>query len=325
MTTYLITGTAGFIGYHLAEHLSSDPLNHIICVDNYIRGESDELYRKLTDKPNVSAYSIDLTDPDQVKTLPNQVDVLFHLAALNGTQNFYERPYEVLRHCTLPTFNLIDYYGIQSSGLKRFVYASTSEAYAGTVDRFHWPVPTSEDVPLCITDVANPRWSYGASKLHGEVLIHQAARSKGFPFTIIRYHNVYGPRMGDKHVIPDFINRLKQNVFELYGFEDTRSFLYIDDAVKATILCAHGAATAGEVINVGGTREIKIQELAELMMTISGITGEIQLYPSPQGSVSRRAPLVNKLNHLTGFRESIALEKGIERTLDYYLNTDDGS
>ncbi|MNM25514.1 dTDP-glucose 4,6-dehydratase [compost metagenome] len=319
MTVYLVTGAAGFIGYHLAEHLSRDSRNIVICADNHVRGEQDSLYRELTARANVTTYDVDLTRPEEVRKLPEQVDYLFHLAALNGTQNFYQRPYEVLRHCTLPAFHLIDYYGRPDSGLKRFVYASTSETYAGTVDSFNWPVPTAEDVPLVIPDPANPRWSYAASKLHGEVLVHQAGSSKGFPFTIIRYHNVYGPRMGDKHVMPDFARRLKEGRFELYGYTDTRSFMYIDDAVKATVLCAHESETAGETVNVGGTRELSMLELAEMMMNISGIKGQLELHPSPRGSVSRRAPVIDKLLRLTSYREEVPLEEGIKRTLDYYL------
>ena len=325
MTTYLITGAAGFIGYHLAEYLSEDPRHQVICVDNHLRGGLDMMYRRLIAKSNVEHYSIDLTNPDEISRLPKNVDILFHLAALNGTQNFYERPYEVIRHCTLPTFYLIDYYGKKEPGLKRFVYASTSETYAGTVSSFQWPVPTSEEVPLCIPDVKNPRWSYGASKIHGEVTIQQAAASKGFPFTVIRYHNVYGPRMGDKHVIPDFAERLTRRKFDLYGSEDTRSFLYIDDAVQATILCAHETMTKGEIMNVGSPHEIRIKDLAAMMMDISGIRGELVLHASPEGSVSRRAPVINKLQELTNYQETVPLEEGLRRTLAYYLNRDDYS
>ncbi len=107
-------------------------------------------------------------------------------------------------------------------------------------------------MPLCVDDVFNERWSYAAAKIHGEVLVINACRQFGVPFSIIRYHNVYGPRMGDKHVVPDFLIRLRQGVAELHGHEDTRAFLYIDDAVEATRLVGTSDSTAGQVINVGG-------------------------------------------------------------------------
>src|SRR5262249_23619982 len=159
-------------------------------------------------------------------------------------------PLEVLRRCTLPTFYLLEHYK-QSVQLKRFIYAGTSESYASTVTKFNWPVPTAENVPLSIDDPANPRWSYGASKMHGEVLTIQVCREFGIEYNIIRYHNAYGPRMGDKHVIPDFLNRIKQGKFELLGFEDTRSFIYAEDAAMATVKIALATPCKNEIINVG--------------------------------------------------------------------------
>ena len=88
---------------------------------------------------------------------------------LNGTQNFYERPYEVLRCGTLPTFYLIDHY-VRCGKLGRFVFAGTPESYASTVSRFDWEIPTDETVPLCVDDVFNDRLVVRAAKIHGEVL-----------------------------------------------------------------------------------------------------------------------------------------------------------
>jgi UDP-glucose 4-epimerase len=250
--------------------------------------------------------------------LPPEFDVIYHMAALNGTQNFYERPYEVVRCSTLPTFHLLDRYGA-GRGLRRFVYAGSSEAYAGTVSTFDWPVPTAEDVPLCISDPRNLRWSYGASKLHGEVMVIAAGKQCNVDYTIIRYHNVYGPRMGDKHVVPDFLMRMKQGVYALYGHSDTRSFIYIDDAVRATISLAECPAAAGETVNVGSDQEISMLELGREMLSLAGIDAEIELHDSPPGSVSRRAPDVSKLRRLTGFREESTLAAGLQATMGYYL------
>ncbi len=290
----------------------------MVCVDNFVRGEADHAYSALSQRPNVQRLDCDLSDADAVAALPDQVDVVFHMAALNGTQNFYERPFDVVRHCTLPTLHLLQKYA--SGRLDRFVYAGTSEAYASTVTRFGWPVPTGEDVPLSIDDPSNVRWSYGASKLHGEVAVFAAAQQFGIAHTIIRFHNVYGPRMGDKHVVPDFLMRARRGEFSLFGGEDTRAFIYIDDAVEATLRVAEGAECIGEVVNIGGTREIRIDELARLMMEAGGWDAEIAIEPSPKGSVKRRAPDLTKLSRLTGFRERWTLETGLRETADFYVN-----
>jgi UDP-glucose 4-epimerase len=320
MPRTLITGAAGFIGYHLARRLASEPLARLVLVDNFVRGRQDDAYRELCERDNVEAHAIDLSDPSAVSTLPDDIDVIYHQAALNGTQNFYEHAYEVMRCGTLPTFNLIEKY-VRPGCLARFVYAGTPEAYASTVSRFGWEVPTGEDVPLCVDDVFNARWSYAAAKIHGEVLSIHACRQFGVECSIIRYHNVFGPRMGDKHVIPDFLVSLNSGRPTLHGYDDTRAFLYIDDAVEATIRVGASRATAGQVVNVGSAREITIFELADEIMRLVGRSAEeIALHPAPPGSVARRAPSIAKLRELTGFEPRWSLAAGLAETMRFYLD-----
>jgi nucleoside-diphosphate-sugar epimerase len=180
-------------------------------------------------------------------------------------------------------------------------------------------------VPLCIEDVSNPRWSYAVSKLHGEVAVANACRVAGKEHLIIRYHNAYGPRMGDKHVVPDFALRMLRGRYELFGFEDTRAFIYVDDAIEATVRLATAAEASGEVVNLGSERETKILDLAKLLMKLHGAVGDIACHPSPAGSVRRRAPDVTKLHSLTGFREEVSLEEGLRRTLAYYAARANGA
>jgi UDP-glucose 4-epimerase len=322
MKKIMVTGAAGFIGYAIAKELSGQPDTQVFVVDNYVRGENDPEYQALCALPSVTAFNIDLTDAAALSILPETCDTIFHMAALNGTQNFYERPYDVLRCSTLPTFHLLDRYA-PTGTLKRFVYAGSSEAYAGTVQKFDWPVPTAEDVPLSITDTGNPRWSYGASKLHGEVLVINACRQFPTEYTVIRYHNVYGPRMGDNHVVPDFISRMQQGVYALYGYEDTRSFIYVDDAVRATLMLAQSDKAANETVNVGSERELKILDVGRAILDIAGIDAEIELNASPAGSVRRRAPDTSKLKAMTGFRENWSLTDGLKETIGYYLRNGD--
>lgn len=317
MPDVLITGAAGFIGFALADALSKQPGTSVHVVDNFVRGDRDTAYRELCDRESVYAYVLDLTDASSMRELPASVDVIFHMAALNGTQNFYERPYDVVRCSTLPTFHLLDRFGA-GGGLRRFVYAGSSEAYAGTVTRFDWPVPTAEDVPLCIDDPRNIRWSYGGSKLHGEITVTAASHQFGVNYTNIRYHNVYGPRMGDKHVIPDFLARMKNGVYQLYGHADTRSFIYIDDAVRATLMLADCPDAANETVNVGSDNEVRISTIGEMLLATAGIDAEIELFDSPQGSVPRRAPDISKLRALTGFSEQVGLDDGLRRTWQAY-------
>jgi nucleoside-diphosphate-sugar epimerase len=314
----IVTGAAGFLGFCLARQLAARPDVRVTCVDNFSRGARDEAWETLGRQPNVTLIEADLTDRAAVAALPTDADVVFHMAALNGTQNFYERPFEVVRSCTLPTIYLVEHFG--AAGAKpRFVYAGTSEAYAASVTKFGWPIPTAEDVPLSIDDPYNARWSYGASKLHGEIATINGCRHFGMPFTIVRYHNAYGPRMGDKHVIPDFLMRAKQGEYSLYGGADTRSFLYGDDACAATIALAEAAAAENDTFHVGGQRELTMVDLAKLMMQVCGMEGELVVHPAPAGSVARRCPDVAKATGVIGPFETISLEEGLRRTADWYL------
>ena len=316
----LVTGSAGFLGYHLARALSHEKENHVVCIDSGIRGEFDDLYKSLISKPNVEHHGIDLSERNNLDILPENIDVIYHLAALNGTQNFYERPFEVMRCCTLPTLNLIQKYA-PLKYLRRFIYAGTSESYASTITRFEWQIPTAEDVPLSIDDIFNPRWSYAASKIHGEIATITGCKQFGTEFSIIRYHNAYGPRMGYQHVVSDFYERARDGVFALYGYEDTRSFIYIDDAIRATIAVAEADGALGQVVNVGGSREITMLELGRLMMKVAGLKGKIERHPSPPGSVKRRCPDLAKLRAITGFEERWSLEDGLKETAAFYLGS----
>jgi len=156
------------------------------------------------------------------------------------------------------------------------------------------------------------------SKLHNEVLTCIACRQFRVPYTAIRYHNVYGPRMGDKHVIPDFIQRMDQGKYVLYGHQDTRAFLYIDDAVDATLGLAASAAAADQIVNLGSPDEVTIERLGELILKVAGIEAAIELEPAPRGSVKRRAPDISKLRSLIGFEPAWSLERGLRETVAWY-------
>jgi nucleoside-diphosphate-sugar epimerase len=314
----LITGAAGFIGYHLAKRIINDPdVEMVYLIDNFVRGRADELYRALCSHNKARHLTLDLSDPQQVGNLPSDVDYIFHLAALNGTQNFYERPVDVIRCSFISTWYLLSKY-VQRGCRVKVIFASSSEVYASTINKFSWPVPTKEDVPLCIDDIFNPRWSYAASKILDEVFLACASKQCGIKFVILRYHNIYGPRMGDKHVIPDFIERMRQGELVLYGYNNTRTFMYIDDAVEATILLAKTPAAENEIVNVGGSTEVTMLELAQILMRLANVQGEIKLRPAPPGSVLRRVPNTEKLRRLTGFEEKWSLEEGLLETLRYY-------
>lgn len=308
MATYLVTGAAGFIGQHLTAALTARG-EVVHAVDVELHEEAPAQVRRLRTS-GAHYHRLDLTDPAQVATLP-EVDGVFHLAALNGTQNFYAAPWRTLKHSTLPTLLLLERYA--GTALEFFFYAGSSEAYASVVSRFGWQIPTGEDVPLGITDPRELRWSYGASKLHGEVAMFAAAAELGVPAVVGRFHNAYGPHMGTKHVIPDFIDRGRRGIYSLYGSRQTRSFIFIDDAVRAVLAVAQKGV--GEVINIGSPHEVSMLELARVIMAEAGWSGEIVEHPAPSSSVQRRSPDVTRLGQLLDTSTFMPLPEGIRRVL----------
>ena len=179
--------------------------------------------------------------------------------------------------------------------------------------------PAVTATALSIDGVENARWSYASGKMIGEIAVINALRQAAASYTVIRYHNAYGPRMGDKHVVPDFLQRLKEGVYRLYGFEQTRAFIYVEDCVRATCELAEADAAVNQVVNVGGTREMSMHELGRLILKLAGIEADIECLPGPPGSVMRRAPQTQKLRELLGFEEKWSLEAGLRETMRWYL------
>lgn len=287
--TVLVTGSQGFIGSHLVTVLRQK--NYIV----YCADKKDQQ---------------DLCNVELVNGLPD-VDIVFHAAAFNGTKFFYTQPYDVIRDNILPTQLLLDRY---AGKCEHFVFTGTCESYAGAVDQFNWPVPTSEQVPLVVNDISNPRWSYGGSKIAAELMCVAAYTQLKQPFTIIRYHNVYGPGQKD-HFIPEFAARLLKGSTDLYGYNNTRSFIYISDAIDATIKLLNNPINGP--INIGNDNEISILEVANMVKNYIGIEQDLVLHDAPAGSVNRRCPDISLLKKTIDYRATVDLLTGIKLTLEH--------
>ncbi len=321
----LITGGAGFLGFHLAKLLASEKKNHIVLVDNFFRGKKDsDLKKLLKNRRNVELKKIDLTNARELKKLDKGYDYVYHLAAINGTQNFYEIPHIVLRNNVLSAINLLDWFIVHKTKKSKIFLASSSETYAGSFKVIKdFPIPTPENVPLTIEDVTNPRWSYGGSKMIKELLFLNYAKIYGIRMSIVRYHNVYGPRMGYGHVVPEFFERLyrKEDPFSIFGGKETRAFCYVEDMVWASQEVMEIDKTDGEIVNIGNDQEeITIKELAQRVFNVTGFHPYFNIKPAPQGSVARRCPDLTKIKKLTSYRPRISLDEGLKKTWEWYKN-----
>ncbi|WP_267245897.1 NAD-dependent epimerase/dehydratase family protein [Streptomyces sp. PR69] len=310
----LITGGAGFIGMHLARRLADE--HDVTVVDDFSRGRHDTELDALRSK--VTVFTHDLTLPLPAD-LPRDFDEVYHLAAVVGVVYSNEEPQRVLRTNLLSTIHVLDWFKELDGAT--LCFASSSEAYAGSVTAGVAPVPTPEDVQLVVSAPTVARSSYGFSKIAGELLCRNYAQAYGFPLRMVRFHNVYGPRMGYEHVIPQFIERLLGGAdpFQIHGADQFRAFCYVEDAVEAIAALTALPTKETLLVNVGNDREeIRIDDLARVVFDVVGRHPELDVHPAPPLSPERRVPDISLLRSLAGYEPRTALREGVRRTYEWY-------
>jgi UDP-glucose 4-epimerase/UDP-glucuronate decarboxylase len=317
VTAALILGGAGFIGFHLASRLAREG-QAVTIVDDLSRGRMDGALQALGAAPGVSFVPADLTRPGALDGLPRDWDAVYMLAAVVGVRNVETDPARVIRVNTLALLQVLDW--LPGRGEVLF-FSSTSETYAGGVTAGTVPVPTPEDVPLTVPDVRAPRFAYAASKILGEAAVLHTARARGLRAVVGRFHNVYGPRMGADHVIPELSLRAirREDPFRLYGAGQRRAFCHVADAVEAMRLLVATEAAWGQVVNIGNdAEETRVEDLMALVLGLARFAPAIDHRPAPPGSVARRCPDLARLRALTGHAPKVSLETGVAETFAWY-------
>ena len=317
MTNVLITGGAGFIGGQLTRRLLDEGWR-VTILDNLSRGVRDELVTSLAESGRLQVEVADLLEPGSLDRLGDGFTHVVHFAALLGVQNVLERPYAVLRDNVRMLEAVIDLARRQRK-LQRFLFPSTSEVYVGTQRFFELPYPTPEMTPLAISPLDHPRTSYMLSKIYGEAMVHQA----GLPFTIVRPHNFYGPRMGLSHVIPQLLQRIHAandgDELVVYSIDHQRTFCFIDDAVEYLVRLLTTDAGLDGTFNIGvQSPEVRMGELAELLCRVVGRDLRVVPGETTPGSPPRRCPDMTLTIAATGHEPAIGLEEGVARTYDWY-------
>ena len=292
----LVTGANGLIGANLVKILSKD-------INNYIYALDKVRIKNITPKKNIEILHYrDLKVPI---SLPD-VDVIYHLAAYNGTKHFYNVPYDVIQDNILSTINVINEYK-QHKQKPLLIYTGTPES------RTSITLPTNENAPYFIDDPFNPRWSYANSKALGEqAVIHNGV----LPYIIVIPYNIYGPNQKD-HFIPEFINRVKNGKYEVYGANNTRTFLYVDDCSDALIKLWKTQAAYNNIFNIGGEIEIPIIEVAKLILRLMNIDKNITEHVAPTGSTLRRCPNILKIIDTIDWIPTTNIVQGLKKVLEY--------
>ena len=317
MSRALITGGAGFVGAHLAARLVRDGFA-VDLVDDFSRAQPDAELASLRASGHVRVLRRDLRVRGALDDLHEPYGYVVHLAAIVGVRRVVRQPLTVLTDSVAMLENVVALAARQPA-LERLVFLSTSEVYAGTLASFELPLPTPESTPLTVSALAEPRSAYMLSKIYGEAICHNA----GVPFTIVRPHNVYGPRMGLAHVIPELLQRVHdagpQTPLEVASIDHRRTFCFVDDAVEMIWRAASSPAGCGATLNVGTAEpEIAVGELARLIAATVGKEIEIVSLPPTPGSPQRRCPDMTRTRELTGYEPQVELSTGLERTYAWY-------
>uniref|UniRef100_A0A7J2U0X5 SDR family NAD(P)-dependent oxidoreductase n=1 Tax=Ignisphaera aggregans TaxID=334771 RepID=A0A7J2U0X5_9CREN len=290
----LVTGGAGFIGSHLVDRLVRDGYR-VRVVDNLSSGRVENIKHHL-DAGSVELIVGDLKDPQVALKTVEGVDAVFHFAANPEVRVSATNPEIHFNENIVATFNLLE--AMRKKGIKELVFASSSSVYGEPEE-----IPVDENAPI------RPVSVYGASKAACEALIHAYTKLYGIKAVVLRYANVVGPRL--RHgVVWDFINKLLKNPTELEILGDgkqVRSYIYIDDAIEATIIAWRKTETSYEVYNIASEDWITVDEVAEEVIKAMGISNVRKIYKPVlhgvgwPGDVKRIALKIDKIKEL-GFK-----------------------
>ena len=302
--TFLVTGGTGFIGVGIVKLLLNKGFNVIVFDDNS-RGS-----KKYLKNLEIKFVKGDIRNKESLYKCLKKVDAVIHLAYINGTRYFYEKPELIIDVAIKGLINVFD--GCKKFKIKELYLASSSEVY-----QTPFKVPTNETEMLKIPDIYNPRYSYGGGKILTELMGVNYGRKFFKRLIIFRPHNVYGPNMGTEHVIPEFIKKLKSikgKIFKIQGTgNEIRSFIYIEDFVNAFDLILHKGKHLN-IYNIGTNEKIKISELAKKVAKKLNKMIVIRKSPLKKGGTKIRVPDIKKIK-LLGFKPCINLNKGLNKIL----------
>jgi|FaiFalFF_MnMetaG_3_1042247.scaffolds.fasta_scaffold00037_2 UDP-glucose 4-epimerase len=314
----LLTGGAGFIGSHLAEELLR--AGHAVTVIDDLSTGSLENIEPLMGEARFHCFVDTVLNRRLMAELVEWADVVFHLAAAVGVKLVVEHPVRAIETNMRTTELVLELAAVRG---KKVVFTSTSEVYGKTAR-----VPFREDDDLVLGPTWRSRWGYACSKALGEYLALAYWREYGVPVVIARLFNTVGPRQTDRYgmVIPTFVRQaLRGEPITVYGDgQQTRSFCWVGDVVRALVALAEHPAAVGHVFNVGSDEEVRIVEVARRVKALTGSPSEIVFVPYDQAyregfeDMPRRVPDLTKIRTLIGYRPTVPLDEILKRVIRYY-------
>jgi dTDP-glucose 4,6-dehydratase len=301
----VITGAAGFIGSHLSETLL-DRGHSIIGIDNLITGDEANIAH-LTGRDFVFVKH-DVTNYISVE---GPVDVVFHWASPASPIDYLEWPIPTLKVGALGTHNAL---GLAKAKGARFVIASTSEVYGDPLEH-----PQRESYWGNVNPVG-PRGVYDEAKRFAEAITMAYHRYHSVDTKIVRIFNTYGPRMRikDGRAVPNFIAQALcgEDVTIFGNGSQTRSFCYISDLVDGILRLM--ASPVNDPVNIGNPHEMSIEQMARLIIKMTGSSSRIVFKPLPTDDPKVRQPDITRARELLGWEPKVPLEQGLTSTIEYF-------
>ncbi|MCA9029155.1 MAG: SDR family oxidoreductase [Planctomycetaceae bacterium] len=306
-TTCLVTGGAGFIGSHIATRLVKSGCK-VKVLDNLCTGNLENLNHVFD---SIEFIEGDVSDPEAVAAAVDDVEIVFHQAALASVPLSIDRPLDTHAACVTGTVNVLD--AARKAGVKRLVYAASSSAYGNS------PVmPKRENH---VPEVLSP---YAAAKLAGELYCESFAAAYDIETVRLRYFNVFGPRQDPKSpysaVIPLFADALLNGrTPRIYGSgEQSRDFVFVENVVNANLLAATAPNVSGRVFNVASGSTISVVELLRLICDLMGKPFAPEFMPPRVGDVLHSSADISLTEKHLGYSVHYGLYEGLKQTLDYY-------
>ena len=313
----LITGGAGFIGSHLADHLLTLG-DEIWAVDDLSTGSIENI-EHLKANPRYHYQIENIMNGPAIAELVDRCDVIFHLAAAVGVRLIVESPVRTIETNIRGTEIILQ---LAAKKRKLVVLASTSEVY-GKANK----VPFCEDDDLVIGAPVRGRWSYACSKAIDEFLALAYWKEKKLPVIVVRFFNTVGPRQTGRYgmVLPSFVRQaLANEPITVYGDgTQSRCFGYVGDVVEALGTLVRTEGAIGQVFNIGNDEEVTISELAERVKKITGSASPIVRVPYETAyeegfeDMPRRVPSIEKIGKLIGYRPKTSLDEIIRKVAEF--------
>jgi UDP-glucuronate decarboxylase len=306
----LVTGGAGFLGSHLCDRLVEQG-HDVICLDNFFTSQKTNLLH-LLNKPNFELIRHDVTHPIWL-----EVDEIYNLACPASPPHYQYNPVKTMKTSVMGAINML---GLAKRVRAKVFQASTSEVYGE---------PQVHPQPESYWGNVNPigvRSCYDEGKRAAETLFFDYYRQNGVNIRVVRIFNTYGPRMHpyDGRVVSNFIvQAITGQDITIYGDgEQTRSFCYVDDLINGFLKLMNGPDDFPGPVNIGNPGEFTMNELAKLVIELTGSKSKIIHLPRPADDPSQRRPDITLAKQKLGWEPKVPLRDGLAKTIEFFRSID---